>query len=69
MPKKVEIDFPMDFEGTVSLPIPLGRLDFNGHACRLVFTQEGKLELYCSPGARKHIHFAKPPIDPLGFTT
>lgn len=68
MPKKVEIEFDCDFERDAVIAKPIGRFVVGDrHVVRMVFTPRGVVELYCSPGARKHIHFMDTPKDLLGF--
>ena len=55
--KKIEIEFPVDFDGTTPTSIPLGRLIIGDAVCRLIFRPDGKVHLLCSSEAKKFIHF------------
>lgn len=64
--RKVEIEFPGNFEDGGVLPISIGRLILGDSVCRLYFGPDGKMKMFCDAGAREFIKFAETQ-EVLGF--
>jgi hypothetical protein len=63
--KKVLINFPAGFADTQDTPtyIQLGRLILGDTVCRLYFSEDGKMHLFCGHGAQEFVKFAPKPTD------
>ena len=54
--KKIEIEFPCDFESNTYQPLPIGRINIGKSVGRLFFGIDGKIHMWLPQSAMAYIH-------------